>query len=1118
MGSDGAGDVLAFWRAVELLSPQSVPERSEDCVDVVRAGLSLPWEEGRRAPRATQAFQHDVYLGVYSLDGAYEALGRALREQGEGEEESGDPPRAGESAVAVFTVAEDGRVLLGSQMLSSCAWALSRASAQGLDSRGWLDGFERAARKFAAGFEDRWGLSDDDERGAALEGEGHAVGGVLDHAVLQEMLTFVVGLLQAGGAGVAGESAQAADDGVGLGALIGGAVEVRVRSRLVGRTNRYRVLERDFLNSFIAQDLGRVAAAVGRGDCGRALGEYLSDARESEREGGLPCRDIERDIGLVRRGLAPDLVPLGRWPRAVCDQADLGQQLAVNAIVNGGLRGDLGLGAVVAVNGPPGTGKTTMLRDLLASLVVERAQLLADLEHPREAFRATPITFRVGRQTRTVHRLKSRFTGFEMVLACATNAAAENVSVEIPRADAIAPEWRHLLDRDAFTAVASELLGASGAAGAAGAAGGADQADGEAWGMVAACLGSVSRCNAFATSFWFGPRAAASPASSGGDARAKGVRAEDAQAEGTQAEGARADDGATPAGLRLMLKNHRARPEDWRDAVADFDSALQRATAGREARQEYSVLLDERGALQVDVDRHVAGLGDAAGSLQRAQSELAHCQQEIARYERELKRCVAEQARHREVRPRALEVVFRRRATREWRERDGKLTDSAAAAERALIDANEPGVDAERAVAQSRTQLERHTVGEREAREHLAQLQERIAAAREGWETRFPGTVFPDEEWEEPSARERRELRAPWIDEEWDTARSELFLAALRLHKAFVLATAGKLQQSLGVAIDVITDSSRAEIPPDAALAAWQCLFLLVPLISTTFASYPRLFRHVEREQLGWLLIDEAGQSTPQSAAGPIWRSQNVVVVGDPLQLEPIVTLPLSAQRDLSRAHGVAEELLPGHSSVQTLADALMRVGAYRGSEGDVWVGLPLNVHRRCEEPMFQIVNALAYDNRMINHTPARPTLALPESAWLHVAAERSQGHWIAEEGERLDQLLDELQADHLDPAQVFVIAPFRDVANKLSRYRTSHPGITAGTIHTAQGKEAEIVILVLGGDPRRSGDKRWAAAKPNLLNVAVSRAKRRLYVIGNHDSWSTHQHFDTLAANLPIR
>jgi superfamily I DNA and/or RNA helicase len=71
------------------------------------------------------------------------------------------------------------------------------------------------------------------------------------------------------------------------------------------------------------------------------------------------------------------------------------------------------------------------------------------------------------------------------------------------------------------------------------------------------------------------------------------------------------------------------------------------------------------------------------------------------------------------------------------------------------------------------------------------------------------------------------------------------------------------------------------------------------------------------------------------------------------------------------------------------------------------------------------------------------------------------------------------------------------------------------GTVHTAQGKEADVLILLLGTHPDAHGSRNWAAAKPNLLNVAVSRAKRRLIVIGDHESWRGHSHFSVLAAQL---
>jgi superfamily I DNA and/or RNA helicase len=64
------------------------------------------------------------------------------------------------------------------------------------------------------------------------------------------------------------------------------------------------------------------------------------------------------------------------------------------------------------------------------------------------------------------------------------------------------------------------------------------------------------------------------------------------------------------------------------------------------------------------------------------------------------------------------------------------------------------------------------------------------------------------------------------------------------------------------------------------------------------------------------------------------------------------------------------------------------------------------------------------------------------------------------------------------------------------------------------QGKEADVVVVVLGSRPARA----WAAERPNLLNVAVSQARRRLYVIGNRQNWQDHRYFDVLAAALPSR
>jgi hypothetical protein len=89
------------------------------------------------------------------------------------------------------------------------------------------------------------------------------------------------------------------------------------------------------------------------------------------------------------------------------------------------------------------------------------------------------------------------------------------------------------------------------------------------------------------------------------------------------------------------------------------------------------------------------------------------------------------------------------------------------------------------------------------------------------------------------------------------------------------------------------------------------------------------------------------------------------VIVGDPLQLKPVVTLPWGGQRALMREFDVGEQWAPSRTSAQQVADRLAAYGtSLPGPSGaePVWVGTPLRVHRRRERPMFDICNRIAYD------------------------------------------------------------------------------------------------------------------------------------------------------------
>lgn len=52
------------------------------------------------------------------------------------------------------------------------------------------------------------------------------------------------------------------------------------------------------------------------------------------------------------------------------------------------------------------------------------------------------------------------------------------------------------------------------------------------------------------------------------------------------------------------------------------------------------------------------------------------------------------------------------------------------------------------------------------------------------------------------------------------------------------------------------------------------------------------------------------------------------------------------------------------------------------------------------------------------------------------------------------------------------------------------------------------MVWMVLGCDASTRTAAEWAASKPNLFNVALTRAKHRFFVIGDAELWAGLPHF----------
>lgn len=269
--------------------------------------------------------------------------------------------------------------------------------------------------------------------------------------------------------------------------------------------------------------------------------------------------------------------------------------------------------------------------------------------------------------------------------------------------------------------------------------------------------------------------------------------------------------------------------------------------------------------------------------------------------------------------------------------------------------------------------------------------------------------------------------------------------------------------------------------------------------------------KNLGAETLGHLFIDEAGQALPQAAVGAIYRSRHVMVVGDPLQIKPVLTLDSNTLYMLGEHFGVTEKYLSASASAQILADAASQYGFYRKQDKaeDSWVGIPLWVHRRCRYPMFTISNMISYDGFMVQGMEK-----YGKTDWFDVGG-TANNKYVEEQGEfllhKLKEMIDKNPKilDKKEKDVVYVITPFSNVAYQLSqklrkihftRYDEQGKPTNVGTVHTFQGKEAPIVFFVLGAD-RQSAGRHAGRNRSEHNECCGDRGPKRsfiLLVIGN--------------------
>ncbi|MGV7962759.1 AAA domain-containing protein [Photorhabdus tasmaniensis] len=141
---------------------------------------------------------------------------------------------------------------------------------------------------------------------------------------------------------------------------------------------------------------------------------------------------------------------------------------------------------------------------------------------------------------------------------------------------------------------------------------------------------------------------------------------------------------------------------------------------------------------------------------------------------------------------------------------------------------------------------------------------------------------------------------------------------------------------------------------------------------------------------------------------------------------------------------------------------------------------------------------------------------------WIHSGGSCTLKQYKPSLAQEVLTLLTTLIEKEKNLSQIYIISPFKAVKQQLGTELSSHKDYfhqylegdnkkkqfskwisqNIGTVHTFQGKENHTVIFVLGCDIQNAGGAVWAASKPNLLNVALTRARKNIYIIGDINVW----------------
>jgi len=259
------------------------------------------------------------------------------------------------------------------------------------------------------------------------------------------------------------------------------------------------------------------------------------------------------------------------------------------------------------------------------------------------------------------------------------------------------------------------------------------------------------------------------------------------------------------------------------------------------------------------------------------------------------------------------------------------------------------------------------------------------------------------------------------------------------------------------------------------------------------------------------LIIDESSQCDIASVLPLLYRARRVVIIGDPNQLRHVTTLPGKKDLQLLSKYALARDFLGWAYATNSLFDIAIRLCT---SEDIVM----LRDHHRSHADIIGFSNEQFYEGRLRvatrYDTLKSPPRDGPAVRWVHIsgrtarrdnesASNVKEAHAVVEE---IVCLVRQRYCGNLG-----VVSPFRAQANLIRELVVKKglagplvEGLLSETVHKFQGDERDIIIfspVVSSNIPDTDGALRFLRTNPDLFNVAITRARAALIVVGDREA-----------------